>query len=103
MADKIISLKINVKLIDKARLFTSAKTGAVYLDATILWNDEQDQYNNNGPIVQQVSKEEREKGIKGAILGNAKLISAAPAASKQPTETIQVEIADLEVKDDLPF
>lgn len=98
MADKIISLKINVKLIDKARLFTSTKTGAVYLDATILWNDEQDQYNNNGPIVQQVSKEEREKGIKGAILGNAKLIGVAQAAA--PVQQAKDHIGPV---DSLPF
>lgn len=81
MADKIISIKIDVTKIDKARLYKGAK--GTYLDATILWNDEQDQYNNNGMIVQQVSKEDRLAGKSGAILGNAKLIQVLPKANDQ--------------------
>ena len=35
--------------------------------------DEKDQYDNNGMITQDVSKEEREKKIKGNILGNVQV------------------------------
>lgn len=103
MADKIISIKIDVTKIDKKRLFTGKK--GTYLDATILWNDEQDQYNNNGPIVQQVTKEERLAGKKGAILGNAKLIAVSDNGNitKPATKVQAFDPMETEADDDLPF
>ena len=70
---KVISLKIDVSKIDKSKLFKGEK--GTYLDAVVFLNDEKDQYGNNGMITQSVSKEEREKGGKGVILGNAKIVS----------------------------
>ena len=65
-----VRLKIDVTKIDKARLFTGSK--GVYLDATAFIDlDEADQYGNHGMITQDVSREERESGTKGAILGNS--------------------------------
>jgi len=67
-----ISLKINVSMIEKARLFKGAK--GMYLDATAFVDlDELDQYGNSGMITQDVSKEEKESGTKGPILGNSKI------------------------------
>ena len=97
----VIALKINLKEIEKARLFTSQKTGAIYLDAVLMLNLEKDQYENNGMIVQSVSKEEREAGTRGPILGNAKILSWDEP--QQGVTTAQVADAlDAEV-DDLPF
>jgi hypothetical protein len=62
-----------VSKIDKSKLFKGEK--GTYLDAVVFLNDEKDQYGNNGMITQSVSKEEREKGGKGVILGNAKIVS----------------------------
>ena len=76
---KTIQLKIDVLKIDKTKLFKGEK--GTYLDAVLFLNDEADQYGNNGMIVQSVSKEEREKGIKGAILGNCKVFGSQPAAA----------------------
>jgi hypothetical protein len=70
---KVISLKIDVSKIDKSKLFKGEK--GTYLDAVVFLNDEKDQYGNNGMITQSVSKGEREKGGKGVILGNAKIVS----------------------------
>jgi len=70
---KVISLKIDIDKIDKSKLFKGQK--GTYLDAVVFLNDEKDQYGNNGMITQSVSKEEREKGGKGVILGNAKIVS----------------------------
>ena len=69
---KTINLKIDVTKIDKARLYQGQK--GTYLDAILMYNEEKDQYENNGMIVQSVSKEEKESGIKGNILGNAKVL-----------------------------
>ena len=67
-----VSLKIDVTQIDKARLFAGQK--GKYLDATVFIEVEQkDQYGNSGMITQDVSKDEKNKGVKGNILGNCKV------------------------------
>ena len=56
-------------------------------------NDELDDYGNNGMIVQNATKEERENGERGAILGNSK-----PVKKKEP----ESQSSD-EDDDNLPF
>jgi hypothetical protein len=92
MSKKMIALKIDVTKIDKARLFQGQK--GTYLDAVVFLDDEADQYGNNGMITQSVSKEERESGVKGAILGNCKVIGAAapaPAFATAPASTLDMD------------
>jgi len=93
---KLIAIKIDVSKIDKERLFQGKKGS--YLDATVFLNDEEGQYGDNGMITQSVSKEEREAGIKGNILGNVKILGEfgdnKPAAAPAPAA---VE------SDDIPF
>lgn len=50
-------------------------------------------------VTQGITKEHRAAGVKGAILGNAKVVGGV--ASKQPTETRQ-SVAD-DILNDLPF
>lgn len=69
---KLIAIKIDVTKIDKERLFQGAK--GQYLDAVVFVNDEEGQYGDNGMITQSVSKDEREAGVKGNILGNVKIL-----------------------------
>lgn len=72
MSKVALSLKINVSQIDKARLFSGQK--GKYLDCTIFVDlDQLDQYGNSGMITQDVSKEEKQQGVKGNILGNGKV------------------------------
>jgi hypothetical protein len=93
---KIVSIKIDVTKIDKERLF-KAESGRVYLDAITFLEDESDQYGNNGMITQQVSKEERQNGIKGSILGNVKIVGQTDSTpSPQPSQSEPSN-------DDLPF
>jgi hypothetical protein len=76
-----LSIKLDVTKIDKAKLFKGDK--GTYLDCTIIMKDVPDVYGNVGMVVQNTTKEEREAGVKGAILGNAKYIAkAAPVAAK---------------------
>lgn len=99
---KSIQLKIDVTKIDKARLYKGQK--GTYLDAVIFIRDEVDQYGNNGMIVQSVSKEERENGVKGAILGNVKVdMGSAPQARPAPIQAVKTPIVDDSTSDDLPF
>lgn len=69
---KLVALKIDVSKIDKDRLYQGTK--GVYLDAVVWLNDDADKYGNHGMITQSVSKEERDSGVKGEILGNAKIL-----------------------------
>lgn len=93
---KLIAIKIDVTKIDKERLFQGKKGS--YLDATVFLNDEEGQYGDNGMITQSVSKEEREAGVKGNILGNVKILGEfgeSKASSPSPAGA-----ADM---DDIPF
>ena len=94
---KTIALKIDVSKIDKSRLFKGEK--GTYLDAVLFYDSEQDRYENNGMIVQSVSKEERQAGTRGAILGNAKEMGQP---DNQPdNRTTPDPLGD--TQDDLPF
>ena len=78
MSENLVPIfaKIDCVKIDKARLF-AGKNGAKYLDV-ILVPTRDNAYGNEYMIVQSVSKEEREAGVKGPILGNAKLSQRQP-------------------------
>jgi len=85
---KLISLNIDVSKIDAKRLYKGKK--GQYLSATLFLKEDVDQYGNNGFIVESITKEEREKGQKGTIIGNAKFMTTG---GPQKQEDIQ----------DLPF
>ena len=77
-----LSIKIDVTKIDKARLFQGQK--GTYLDATVFIDiDELDQFGNSGMITQDVSKEEKQSGVKGNILGNVKLFWKDTGSNQQ--------------------
>lgn len=80
-----ISLKINLGKIDQKRIYLAEKSGAKYLDAILMFNTEDDQYGNHGMIVQQVSRDERQSGVRGEILGNAKILSAPTTSARTPS------------------
>ena len=92
-----VGLKIDVSKIDKNRLFKGAK--GTYLDATVFIDlGDADQYGNHGMITQDVGKEERANGTKGAILGNAKIF-LRDDSSQPATEPAK----DAEFDDSIPF
>ena len=90
MAKIGVSLKIDVSKIEKARLFQGQK--GTYLDATVFIDTaELDQYGNSGMITQDVKKEEKQNGVKGAILGNCKVFwnDAGQSPQQQQQQTQQ--------------
>lgn len=98
MAKYAVALKIDVSKIDKGRLFKGAK--GTYLDAVAFIDTEQEsQYGDNGMITQSVSKEEREQGVKGAILGNGKIIWREDGAEPHAQAAAPADDMD----DDIPF
>jgi hypothetical protein len=101
----MITAKIDVAKIDKKRLF-SGKNGT-YLDFLLI-ETSNDTYGNDFMIVESVTKDEREKGIKGRILGNAKIVIKHEASPE--VKSIAVSNADeaweqreANESDDLPF
>ena len=97
----MISIKLDVNKIDKNRLF-KGKQGT-YLDAVLI-ETPNNQYGDDYMIVQSVSKEEREQGIKGAILGNAKIFAKQTMTpNDELRETQGYDQADNEGDMDLPF
>ena len=83
---KLISLSIDVDKLDVKRLYKGKK--GKYLSATLFLKEEVDQYGNNGFIVESITKEEREAGQKGTIIGNAKFLVSGSAPK-------QDEVSDL--------
>ena len=67
---RILKGSIDVSKIDKSKLIAGKK--GTYLNVSIMVKDDLDQYGNIGMIIQDTTKEEREAGVKGAILGNIK-------------------------------
>ncbi len=108
----MITAKIDVTKIDKSRLFKGkpGKDGKcpMYLDLALIetkqtnfgdWRDDQTHM-----IVQSVSKEERLKGIKGPILGNACDRSARRTNDQPPADPdAPAETASPIEDDDVPF
>ena len=68
----IIKTSINLNNIPKDRIFEGKK--GKYLPITITINDEVDQFGNQGPVVVQQSKEEREAKQPKVYLGNCKVV-----------------------------
>lgn len=78
-----IKLKIDVSKISKADLYQGKK--GIYLDAVLYENrDGQSQFGDDGYIVQGISKEKREAGERGPIIGNWRHMENAKPASKAP-------------------
>lgn len=84
--------KIDLTKIDKSKLFKSEKTGSIYLDYVVI-ETPNNEYGNSHMVVQSTTKEERDSGKKGAILGNQKEL----IRDDQQTESAPIK------KDDLPF
>jgi len=77
---KAIKLKIDVKKIRKEDLYQGTK--GTYLDAVLFENrDGQSDYGDDGYIVQGISKEAREAGEKGPIIGNWRHLEAGGKAA----------------------
>lgn len=78
------------------------KNGAKYLDAIAMELDQPDQYGNNWRIVEAVSKEERQAGKRGPILGNGKNIGGAKRSEVKPAAT-ETQSDGPPPEEDVPF
>ena len=101
----IIKTSINLSEIPKDKIFVGKK--GKYLPITITLNDEVDQFGNQGPVVVEQTKDEREAKVAKTYLGNVKVVwtngdnvNVTPRQD-QPTQTAPV--AAVQAEDDLPF
>ena len=68
----IIKTSINLNVIPKEKIFVGKK--GKYLPITITLNDELDQFGNQGPVVVEQTKEERDAKAPKTYLGNVKVV-----------------------------
>ena len=100
----IIKASINLNEIPKDKIIIGKK--GKYLPITITLNDEVDQFGNQGPVVVEQSKEEREAKVPKTYLGNVKVVwtngdnVATAPREDQPQQTAP---AVQPVDYDLPF
>ena len=99
----IIKASINLNEVPKDKIIIGKK--GKYLPITITLNDELDQFGNQGPVIVDQSKEEREAKTQKTYLGNVKVVwtngenVAAAPRDGQPQQVAPVKTVD----DDLPF
>ena len=98
----IIKASINLSEVPKDKIYVGKK--GKYLPITITLNDELDQFGNQGPVVVEQTKEERDAKAPKTYLGNVKVVwtngtnvetaprTDAPAPAPAPAPA-----------DDLPF
>ena len=98
----IIKASIDVNKIPKDKIFVG-KIGK-YLPITITINDELDQFGNQGPVVVEQTKEERDAKAPKTYLGNVKVVwtngnnvDVAPRDNNQAAPQLEPQ------KEDLPF
>ena len=102
----IIKANINLNDIPKHKIYKGKKGS--YLPITITINDEVDNYGNQGPVVVEQSKEEREQKAPKVYLGNVKVVwtngDNVATAPKDDQGGQQQQAQSLTPQaDDLPF
>ena len=100
----IIKASLNLDAIPKDKIYVGKK--GKYLPITITINDELDQFGNQGPVVVEQSKEERDAKSPKTYLGNVKVVwtngtnvDTAPRPDTQGAPAPNLQAQD----DDLPF
>ena len=99
----IIKASINLTAIPKDRIYKGKKGS--YLPITITLNDELDQFGNQGPVVVEQTKEERDAKAPKTYLGNVKVVwSNGQNVEPAPRDNQSTPVAPTPaVEEDLPF
>jgi len=99
----IIKASLNLDAIPKDKIFIGKK--GKYLPITITINDELDQFGNQGPVVVEQTKEERDAKAAKTYLGNVKVVwSNGTNVEPAPRDNNSAPApAPAAVEDDLPF
>jgi hypothetical protein len=102
----ILKMSINLNEIPKHKII-DGKRGK-YLPITVTINDEVDQFGNQGPVMVEQSKEERESKAAKVYLGNVKVVwtngtNVATAPRTDGQSAPQQRVAAVADESDLPF
>ena len=98
----IIKTSINLNEIPKDKIYVGKK--GKYLPITITLNDEVDQFGNQGPVVVEQTKEERDAKAPKTYLGNVKVVWSNGANVDPALRTDMPAPAPAAAPaDDLPF
>ena len=98
----IIKASIDLNKIPKDKIFVGKK--GKYLPITITINDELDQFGNQGPVVVEQTKEERDAKAPKTYLGNVKVVwTNGTNVESAPREGAPAQAAPAAAEPDLPF
>ena len=98
----IIKASINLNEIPKDKIYVGKK--GKYLPITITLNDELDQFGNQGPVVVEQTKEERDAKAPKTYLGNVKVVwSIGANVDPAPRTDMPAPAPAAAPADDLPF
>tara|TARA_A100000172_G_scaffold6035_1_gene3439 strand:- start:183 stop:491 length:309 start_codon:yes stop_codon:yes gene_type:complete len=99
----IIKTSINLNDIPKDKIYVGKK--GKYLPITITINNEVDQFGNQGPVVVEQTKEERDAKVAKTYLGNVKVVwTDGNNVDTAPRDNQSAAPAPAQVEDnDLPF
>ena len=98
----IIKTSINLNEIPKDKIYVGKK--GKYLPITITLNDELDQFGNQGPVVVEQTKEERDAKEPKTYLGNVKVVwTDGNNVDRVPMDNQPAPAPAAQVEDDLPF
>ena len=99
----IIKASINLSEIPKDKIYVGKKRK--YLPITITLNDDVDQFGNQGPVVVEQTKEERESKQAKTYLGNVKVVwTNGQNVEPAPRDNNSAPAAPAPaVEEDLPF
>ena len=99
----IIKASIDLNKIPKDKIYIGKK--GKYLPITITINDEPDQFGNQGPVVVEQTKEERDAKVAKTYLGNVKIVwtNGTNVDTAPRTDGISPNSQAAPQVDDLPF
>ena len=104
-----LNLSIDVTKLEKSR-FYKGKKGTYAKLTCFVDTEETSQYGDNGTITQELSKEDRDNGIKLPILGNAKVFwqdgqskSTNKQQARKPSPQNNQDNGHDDWPDDVPF
>jgi len=101
----ILKANLNLAAIPKDKIYKGKKGS--YLPITITINDELGNYGDNGPIIVEQSKEEREAKADKTYLGNVKVVwtngTNVATAPREGAAAPLPQAAPAAADDDLPF
>ena len=101
----IIKASINLSEVPKDKIYVGKK--GKYLPITITLNDELDQFGNQGPVVVEQTKEERDAKAAKTYLGNVKVVwtngQNCCVATKEGAQQTIDNTQSQEQEPDLPF